>query len=101
MRRMAHLGRVKPGKQQEYIEKHSQIWPEMHQALKDAGYINITSFLHDCDLFVYYEVDEKIFDKGIKELDKHPEMVKWSKMIQGVYDEDFKIVHYDEVFHLE
>lgn len=55
MERMAWKGHIKPGCKAEYIRRHSEIWPEMKQVLKDAGICNYTIFASGDDLFGYYE----------------------------------------------
>ena len=37
MEHMAWKGRIKPGCKAEYQKRHTEIWPEMVQVLKDAG----------------------------------------------------------------
>ncbi|MCK5569418.1 MAG: L-rhamnose mutarotase, partial [Spirochaetes bacterium] len=37
MERLALVYRVKPGKKDEYIKAHNEIWPEILKGLKEAG----------------------------------------------------------------
>ena len=60
MERMAWNGRIKPGKKEEYIKRHDEIWPEMTALLKEAGISNYTIFLSGDDLFGYYECEKGI-----------------------------------------
>ena len=55
MEHMAWKGRVKPGCKAEYQRRHSEIWPEMVQVLKEAGICNYSIFYVNDELFGYYE----------------------------------------------
>ena len=52
-----HAGcvRLRPEMREEYLRLHAAVWPEVEQALADAGICNYTIFLHDDLLFSYYE----------------------------------------------
>jgi L-rhamnose mutarotase len=45
MIRKAFLMSVNPGSEEEYERRHSPIWPELEQTLKDHGAHNYTIFL--------------------------------------------------------
>ena len=55
MERMAWRGKIKPGKKEEYIRRHNEIWPEMVEVLKKAGICNYTIYADKNELFGYYE----------------------------------------------
>ena len=57
-RRSAFVLRVKPDKIDEYVEAHRAVWPEMLQALRDAGIRNFTIFRHGTEVFGYFEADD-------------------------------------------
>ena len=57
MERYAWKATVLPGKLEEYIWRHENIWPEMKQALAEAGIRNYTIWNVGNDLFGYYECD--------------------------------------------
>ena len=50
--------RVKPNRVEEYVHAHRQVWPEMLQALKDAGIRNYTIFRVGNQMFGYFETDD-------------------------------------------
>ena len=37
MERLCHVFSVAPGREDEYVRRHVEIWPEMVQAMKAAG----------------------------------------------------------------
>jgi L-rhamnose mutarotase len=49
---------VKPEKIDEYVEAHRHVWPEMLQALRDAGIRNYTIFRAGNEMFGYFEADD-------------------------------------------
>lgn len=44
-----------PGKFDEYIRRHKEIWPEIIEALNKAGIHNYTIWSNGDDIFGYYE----------------------------------------------
>ena len=54
MERVCFLLRVDPERLDEYKERHRNVWPEMQQALRDAGWGNYSLFLRDDGLLVGY-----------------------------------------------
>jgi L-rhamnose mutarotase len=49
---------VRPGYEEEYVRRHDEIWPEMVQALREAGVSNYSIFRHGLTLFGYFETDD-------------------------------------------
>ena len=52
MPRYCLLGHVDPSRLQEYREAHSAVWPELLEALRDAGWSNYSLFLRDDGLLI-------------------------------------------------
>jgi L-rhamnose mutarotase len=50
--------RVKPGKVDEYVAAHRDVWPEMLEALSVAGIRNYTIFRAENEMFGYFEADD-------------------------------------------
>ena len=57
MERYAWKATVLPGKLEEYIQRHDNIWPEMKEVLAAAGIRNYTIWNVGNELFGYYECD--------------------------------------------
>jgi L-rhamnose mutarotase len=49
---------VRPGYEEEYVRRHREIWPEMLDALHEAGIRNYSIFRHGLTLFGYFETDD-------------------------------------------
>jgi L-rhamnose mutarotase len=59
MPRYCLLGHVDPTRLEEYREAHRAVWPELLEALRDAGWRNYSLFLRDDGLLIgYAEADD-------------------------------------------
>lgn len=59
MPRYCLLGQVDPSKLEEYRARHRAVWPELLQALSDAGWRNYSLFLRADGLLIgYVEADD-------------------------------------------
>jgi L-rhamnose mutarotase len=59
MERVCFLARVRSDRLEEYRARHQEVWPEMTDALRSAGWTNYTLFLADDGLLVgYLETDD-------------------------------------------
>jgi L-rhamnose mutarotase len=56
--RTAFVLRVRPEKIDEYVSAHRDVWPDMLDALRDAGIRNYTIFRDDNRMFGYFEADD-------------------------------------------
>ena len=56
--RAAFVLHVKPERIDEYVIAHANVWPEMLQALRDAGISNYTIFRDGDQVFGYFESDD-------------------------------------------
>ncbi|MEO7653405.1 MAG: L-rhamnose mutarotase, partial [Bryobacteraceae bacterium] len=54
MRRVCFCLQVKKDRLAEYRERHKDVWPEMRDALRDAGWHNYSLFLRDDRLLIGY-----------------------------------------------
>jgi L-rhamnose mutarotase len=60
MIRKAFRMKVHPGREEEYERRHSPIWSELEQVLRDHGVRNYSIFLdaEDRSLFAYAEIED-------------------------------------------
>lgn len=68
---------VRPGYEDEYKRRHQEIWPEMVEALKDAGIRNYSIFRHGLTLFGYFETDD--LKNTIEKLGKSDVNARWGE----------------------
>lgn len=85
MEHMAWLGRVKPGKKEEYVRRHREIWPEMVEVLREAGICNYSIFYANGQLFGYYECE-----KGVAHAEKvqaeSPVVARWNEFMKDILE---------------
>lgn len=53
-RRICFLLRIRPERAREYRTRHAAVWPEMLDALREAGWRNYSIFLRDDGMLVGY-----------------------------------------------
>lgn len=59
MQRVCFQLHVDPARLGEYRERHAAVWPQMLEAIRDAGRRNYSLFLRDDGLLIgYYETDD-------------------------------------------
>ena len=103
MERVGFLMRLLPGAEAEYRRRHASVWPEMLQALKDAGASNYSIFVHGEDLFGYLEVED--LDQFQERITASPVNDRWQAEMATLIDPLIDPAtgfnrRLDEVFHL-
>jgi L-rhamnose mutarotase len=104
MQRIAFMMRVLPGQEAEYRRRHQAVWPEMLEALKDAGCSNYSIFMRGSELFAYMEVVD--FDALRQALAASEASQRWEAHMAGIMEQAIlqeSGFHelLPEVFHLE
>ena len=56
--RSAFVLRVRPEKLDAYLDAHRAVWPELLDALRNAGIRNYTIFRNGNEMFGYFESDD-------------------------------------------
>ena len=106
MIRKSFLIQAKKEMSDEYVKRHTPIWPELQITLKDFGVSNYSIFLHEDSglLFGYMEVeDESLLEK----LAQQHIMKRWWKYMTEVLESENefsdKAIEQElkEVFHLK
>lgn len=106
MQRVGFVLKVKQELLEEYKGTHKNVWPEMQQALSDAGWTNYSLFARpDGTLFGYLETED--FEKSLSEMEKKDVNARWQAAMVPYFegldgkrpDESFQII--EEVFHLD
>ena len=94
--------RVKPDKVDEYVEAHRHVWPEMLQALREAGIRNYTIFRAGNEMFGYFEADD--LERAAEFLAAQDVSARWQDTMAKLLDErvpDRGPPPLEEVFRLE
>ena len=98
--------RVKPDRLAEYKERHAEVWPEMLDALRAAGWRNYSLFLaDDGELIGYVECDD--FRQSLATMDASPVNARWQQEMAPYFEDlgdrnpDQNMAPIREVFHLD
>lgn len=79
MRRFGQMIRLRPEHEAEYKRIHVKIWPEIENAIREAGIRNYSIFLKDGIMFAYFEYigPDDEFDARMEKLANAPRMQEW------------------------
>lgn len=106
MTRVCFQLQVRPDRLDEYARRHAAVWPEMLEALADAGWRNYSLFLRDDGLLIgYVEVDD--LARAQAAMAATEVNARWQAEMAELFvdlgDErpDTGFVELREVFHLE
>ncbi|HUD80635.1 MAG TPA: L-rhamnose mutarotase [Streptosporangiaceae bacterium] len=104
MERVCFISRIRPDRLAEYRRRHEDVWPQMRQALADAGWANYSLYLADDGLLVgYLETDD--YDAALARMGLTDVNGRWQAEMQEFFagaarpDEGFRRL--PEIFHLD
>ena len=75
---------VRPGYEEEYKRRHDALWPEMREALRQAGLTRYSIFRHGLTLFGYFETDD--LERCIAALRDSEVNRRWSEYMAPIMD---------------
>ena len=99
--RVCFLLQVRADRLAEYRERHRNVWPEMLDALRRAGWSNYSLFLRDDGLLVgYLETDD--FEAAQRAMAEAEVNDRWQRDMAPFFDAraDHALERLEEVFHL-
>ena len=93
---------VRPDRLDEYKARHRAVWPEMLDALREAGWGNYSLFLRDDGLLVGY-VETEDFAAAQRAMAATEVNDRWQSEMAAFFGEraDAGLVRLEEVFHLD
>jgi L-rhamnose mutarotase len=105
MERVAFLLQVRPDRMDEYRARHREVWPEMLDALREAGWRNYSLFAReDGMLFGYLETDD--FEAAQRAMAGTDVNARWQAEMAEFFElpgderPDTGLLRLEEVFHL-
>ena len=105
MKRVGFLLKVKQDRLEEYKQHHKNVWPELLDALREAGWHNYSLFLREDGLmFGYFETEASLqaaqAKMAIQEVN-----TRWQEFMAPYFDAnarpDEMFIELEEVFHLD
>ena len=106
MERVCFLLQVRKERLHEYKERHSAVWPEMLQALRETGWRNYSLFLRSDGLLVgYFETPD--LHAALEGMAQSEVNERWQREMApffldlGSYRPDQGFLRLEEIFHLD
>jgi len=105
MQRICFILQVRPERLEEYRERHSSVWPEMLEALRETGWTNYSLFLRPDGLLVGY-LETPDFGRARSGMAKREVNERWQREMGPFFMNppgiapDQAMAPLEEVFHL-
>ncbi len=101
MERVCFCLQVRPDRLEEYKRRHREVWPEMLDALREAGWRNYSLFLRDDGLLVGY-VETEDFEAAQRAMAAKDVNDRWQAEMSEFFGEraDESFQRLEQVFHL-
>ncbi len=105
MPRVCFTLQVRPDRLEEYKERHSNVWPEMLEALRATGWRNYSLFLADDGLLVGY-LETQDFEAALAGMEATDVNGRWQAEMAEFFElrggerPDTGLRRLEEVFHL-
>jgi L-rhamnose mutarotase len=104
VQRVCFTLKVRPERLAEYKERHRDVWPEMREALSQAGWKNYSLFLRPDGLLVGY-LETPDFDAARRQMENVSVNLRWQAEMQPFFESvsgrpDENMAPLEEVFHL-
>lgn len=106
MQRVCFLLKVRADRIEEYKRRHADVWPEMLDALRDAGWHNYSLFLRDDGLLVGY-LETEDFAAAQRAMAATDVNARWQAEMAEFFESldgqrpDEAMTPLTEVFHLD
>ncbi|GAB3175313.1 L-rhamnose mutarotase [Telluribacter humicola] len=85
MSRVAFKMYLHEGKTEEYKRRHDELWPELHELLKQTSISNYSIFL-DEQTNTLFGVMDVADEEARKDLPQHPVMKRWWAYMKDIMD---------------
>lgn len=104
-RRICFQQQIHPDRIEEYKRRHAAVWPEMLEALRDAGWHNYSLFLRPDGLLIGY-VETDSLEAATARMAAYEVNARWQEEMADLFDgieapPDESFVPLEEVFNLE
>jgi L-rhamnose mutarotase len=83
---VAWTARVRPDKVDEYVRHHAAVWPDVLEAITNAGIRNYSIFLFGTRVFGYYECDDP--EQALIDEAKPEAMTRWRQVMHTLFEDE-------------
>ena len=80
----AYIGKIRRGKENDYIEAHKAVWPELLEAMHRVGIERESCFVAGNYIFVYVESSD--IDATMEALSRDPINQKWDVFMEPLLE---------------
>ena len=104
MERICFTFQLRPGREDEYRRRHDEIWPELVEAIRDAGIRNYSLFRRELQVIAYAEChpDAATAFGKVAATDVNRRWAEsFADVIDRLVDERGQLFRAEEVWHLE
>ncbi|UCH14205.1 MAG: L-rhamnose mutarotase [Bacteroidales bacterium] len=104
MKRFGFKMKLKPGFKEEYKKRHSEIWPELKELIKNSGVSDYSIFL-DEETNILFAVQKQSGDQSSQDLGQTAIVQKWWAYMADIMetnpDNSPVTIPLEEVFYME
>lgn len=104
MQRLAFKMKLDAGQKEAYAKRHTELWPELKQLLKEAGISEYSIFL-DEETHTLFAFQKLSGDGSSQDLANHPIVKKWwafmADLMETNPDNSPVSIALEEVFYME
>lgn len=104
MERLCYVFELAPGGEEEYLRRHADVWPELIDAIKAAGFSNYSLFRRGREVYAYAECEPTVAE-AMATLEATDVNRRWSEYIRSVMtravDEEGRLLVAEEIWHLD
>lgn len=102
--RVCFLMHLRPERVQDYLAAHARVWPEMLQALEEAGWSNYSLFLRESEGLVVGYLETEDFERAKAEMARSEVNARWQETMAPFFakpeNPDASLDVLTEYFHL-
>jgi L-rhamnose mutarotase len=84
MDRISFVMRVKDGFQNEYIQRHRDVWPEVLAEHQRAGITKMAIYIKGAELFLYMEVEN--YARAVRILSSSAAVLRWEEYMAPIME---------------
>jgi L-rhamnose mutarotase len=103
-KRIGFKMKLNPGMVEEYKKRHDELWPELHELLKNNGISEYSIFL-DEETNILFAFQKQAGDQGSQDLGQTEIVQKWWKFMSDIMetnqDNSPVTTMLEEVFYME
>jgi L-rhamnose mutarotase len=104
MERLCYVFELAPGQEDEYLRRHEHVWPEVIDAIKEAGFSNYSLFRRGREVYAYAECEPTV-GAAMAKLEAMDVNRRWSEYIRAVMtrsvDDEGRLFTAEEIWHLD